>query len=211
MSVIDELTEVFRKFPGVGPRQAERFVYYLLRQKKDYLSKFSSLLPELSDKVHTCSSCNRFFIDENANSKSTADIECNICGNKNRDKQTIMIVARDVDLTSIEKSGNYNGMYYVMGGLIPILDKNPYTRVRIDNLKKNIGDRINADNLAEIIIALSVNPEGENTADIIKKELADLIKDKNIKITTLGRGLSTGTELEYSDSETIKNALGNRF
>lgn len=212
MNTIDELIEVFRKFPGVGPRQAERFVYYLLRQRKDYLRKISSLIPELSEQVHICDLCRRFYTCKNKNSES-----CNICSDKNRDQNTLMIIARDVDLQSIEKSGTFDGVYFVLGGLVPILDKDPSSRIRIKDLLKILKKR-NTDRLAtsgigltEIIIALSANPEGENTTEILKKELSEFATTNKIKITVLGRGLSTGTELEYSDSETIKNALRNRF
>jgi recombination protein RecR len=197
MNIIDELTEVFRKFPGVGPKQAERFVYYLLRQRKDYLQKISTLLPQLSNQIDTCSDCHRFYV------KSNSDV-CNICADSNRRKNILMLVARDADLQSIEKSGNYNGLYFVLGGTVPVLDKNPGEKIRLNELKS----RVQKNELQEIIIALSANPEGENTTDIIKKELKDIT---DIKISILGRGLSTGSELEYSDSETIKNALENRF
>lgn len=209
MNVIDELIEIFRKFPGVGPRQAERFVYYLLRQKKDYLNKISTLVPALYDRVHICNSCHRFYLDEYKDVAENSD--CSICSDSNRHKNILMIVARDVDLLSVEKSGNYNGVYFVMGGLIPVLDKNPYTKVRLEDLNKIVERRFNENSLQEIIIALSANPEGENTTEVIKKEIGEFTKANNIKVSVLGRGLSTGTELEYSDSETIKNALMNRF
>ena len=206
MNVIDELIEIFRKFPGVGPRQAERFVYYLLRQRKDYLNKISKLVPELNSKIRNCEMCKRYYLEEHSQHNI-----CNICSNKNRDTQTLMIVGRDVDLKSIERSGNFNGVYFVLGGLIPILEKDFESKIRLTELKKEVERRVKENNLSEIILALNANPEGENTTDIIKKEIQKFAEENNIKITILGRGLSTGTELEYSDSETIKNALKNRF
>ncbi|HMO78571.1 MAG TPA: toprim domain-containing protein [Candidatus Paceibacterota bacterium] len=204
MNIIEELTEIFRKFPGVGPRQAERFVYYLLKQKNSYLDKLSRLIPELNQKVKNCQSCKRFYISENQNQNI-----CNICSDKNRNFEILMIVARDVDLISIEKSNTFNGYYFVLGGLVPVLDKEPQNKIRLFELSNEIKNK--KDFLKEIIIALSANPEGDNTAEIIKKELKEMLKDYSIKISILGRGLSTGTELEYSDKETIKNALKNRF
>lgn len=206
MNVIDELIEMFRKFPGVGPRQAERFVYYLLRQRKDYLKKISHLIPELDSKVKNCDSCKRFYLSEY--SKNNV---CNICLDKNRNQKILMIVGRDVDLQSIERSDNFDGNYFVLGGLVPILDKDYESKIRLLELKKILEKRFKENDLSEIIIALNANPEGENTTNIIKRELTDFAEQNNIKISILGRGLSTGTELEYSDSDTIKNALKNRF
>jgi len=205
MSVIDELIEIFRRFPGVGPRQAERFVYYLLRQDKNYLNKIATLLPSLSDRVKICSDCYRFHISDNESKI------CKICLDRNRNKKNLIIVSRDVDLQSIEKSGTFDGTYFVLGGSIPILDKNPSSKVRLKELKETVIKHSDEDGLEEIILALNANPEGENTANIIKKELKDFVSKNGIRVSVLGRGLSTGTELEYSDSETIKNALKNRF
>ncbi|HRY30961.1 MAG TPA: toprim domain-containing protein [Candidatus Paceibacterota bacterium] len=206
MNIIEDLIEIFRKFPGVGPRQAERFVYYLLRQKKDYLKKISSLLPHLNEKIQTCRLCQRFYLSENAKN----DL-CDICLDGNRDSKILMIVGQDVDLQAIERSRNFNGRYFVLGGLVPVLEKNVENRIRLAELKKSLEGRNKKDNLQEIILALDANPEGENTTSIIKKEIEKFTEKNNIKISVLGRGLSTGTELEYSDSETIKNALKNRF
>jgi recombination protein RecR len=120
-----------------------------------------------------------------------------------------MIVARDIDLQAIEKSRAYNGTYFILGGTVPILDPNPETKIRQDELLKNIKGK----ELGEIIIATSINPESEYTATyltgVLKKEY-ESSGTKMPRITTLGRGLSTGTELEYSDTETLRSALENR-
>jgi recombinational DNA repair protein RecR len=104
----------------------------------------------------------------------------------------------------------------VLGGLVPHLEKNPASKIRLNELK-NIIDKRHSDSfeqkdtLDEVILALNANPDGENTTEIVRKEITEICERNGIKITVLGRGLSTGTELEYSDSETIKNALKNRF
>ena len=115
-----------------------------------------------------------------------------------------MIVSRDVDFEVIEKSKVYNGLYFILGGTIPILDKEPERKIRLKELK----EKINKSKLNEIILSLNVNAEGENTIVYLKKIISDI--NQNIKVSVLGKGLSTGSELEYSDSETIKNALKNR-
>ena len=117
-----------------------------------------------------------------------------------------MIVSRDVDFENIEKSHFYNGLYFVLGGVVPILEKAPENRIRQNELLKLVETK----QPAEIILAMSLNPDGENTESYLRTILAPLAQAHNVKISTLGRGLSTGTELEYSDTETIKNALQNR-
>jgi recombination protein RecR len=121
-----------------------------------------------------------------------------------------MIIARDSDLEAVEKSGVYNGLYFVLGGIVPILEKEPEKRVRLKELKRRVhGDPISG-KLAEIILSMSVTPDGEHTAEVVRVFLEKNAASSKIKITVLGKGLSTGTELEYSDTETLKNALKNR-
>jgi len=145
----------------------------------------------------------RFFIEDKSKNKI-----CLICGNDQRDQEKLMIVSKDVDFETIEKSGSYNGLYFILGGTIPILEKSPERRVRSKELLTRI-ERV-GEELKEIILAMNVNAEGENTEEYIRKILEPLASKFNFKISLLGRGLSTGTELEYSDTETIKNALRNR-
>ena len=115
-----------------------------------------------------------------------------------------MVVARDSDFESIEKSAAYKGLYFILGGTVPILDKEPDKRIRL----KQLLERVQKSAPKEIILSLNTTPDGEHTADIVKDALkAPLYLGK---VTILGRGLSTGAELEYADSDTIKNALKNR-
>jgi recombination protein RecR len=197
MNIIDELTELFKEFPGIGPRQARRFVYHLLRKNDTYVNKIVALIPELRKKTKTCNKCYRFF---SANGEL-----CNICDNKNRNPKILMIVSRDSDLENIEKTDIFNGNYFVLGGLLPVLEKDTKKYLRLDELQKTISANTE---LEEIVLAFPVNPEGDNTAIFLKKEIQN--QKPEIKVTLLGRGLSTGLELEYSDKETIKNALENR-
>ncbi len=205
MDPIRKLTEIFSEFPGIGPRQARRFVYFLLSRPPGYLKNLNSLITELKGSTNICQSCFRFFPKDKANS-----LLCSICLDESRDKSILTIVSRDVDLENIEKSHAYSGLYFVLGGSVPILEKNPETRIRQKELQKNIEEKIKNNELKEIILAMNLNPEGENTVQYLESYLSPHAERNNIKITTLGRGLSTGTELEYSDTETIKNALKNR-
>lgn len=199
MDPISKLTEYFKEFPGIGPRQAKRFVYFLLTKNPSYLEEISRLILSIKKSIKVCPSCFRFYQDENRSL-------CSICSNQNRDQNQLMIVSRDIDFEAIEKSKFYNGYYFILGGTIPILDKEPEKRVRLNELF----NRLNNSSFGEIILSLNANAEGEHTADFIKDYLKNKFPDRNLTISVLGRGLSTGTELEYSDAHTIKNALKNR-
>lgn len=115
-----------------------------------------------------------------------------------------MIVPRDADFEAVEKSGSYKGLYFVLGGSLPILEKEPERRIRIKDLDARI--KRDTGKIKEIILAMNANAEGENTADFIKEKF----KSEGITFSELGRGLSTGSELEYADPETLKNALLHR-
>lgn len=202
MDGTQRLIELFKEFPGIGPRQAKRFVYFLLNRNSAYSTDLAHLIKEVRSTVHTCDTCFRFF--PNSTNKT-----CSICRNTNRDSKQLMIVSNDVDFENIEKTGFYNGYYFILGGTIPILEKNPEKRIRQKELIEKLETKAK-EGLKEIIIALSYNPEGENTLFYLEEIIKPISDKSNIKISTLGRGLSTGTELEYSDSDTIKNALKNR-
>ncbi len=203
---------MFSEFPGIGPRQSKRFVYLLLTRDPEFLDEMVNLITNLKKEIRSCEDCSRFFQKNLSNS-----VLCEICSDKNRDKSKLMIVSRDIDLETVEKSGSYNGIYFVLGGSIPILDKNPEKQIRLGQLmifldeKTRTSDKNSEkERITEIILGLNANPAGEHTAEFLKNALTPLSLKHDIKISTLGRGLSTGTELEYSDAETIKNALKNR-
>lgn len=202
MNTLDELVELFRTFPGVGPRQAKRFVHHLLLRGDD-AEALSALSLHLRKNVTRCEFCRRFFGKEGAFKK------CRVCRDEKRDKEALLVVARDIDLEAMEKSGSFRGYYFVLGGTIPILDKQPEQRVALKELLARV-EKSAANGLKEIVLALSANPEGEHTAEIVAQALASLAQKYKLKLSFLGRGLSTGTELEYCDAETLKSALKNR-
>lgn len=205
MDSIHSLIQYFTELPGVGPRQAKRFVYFLLSRNARYLDEMCRLIQELKNTIRTCGECFRFFPND-----VRGELICNICKNKNREMASLMVVCRDVDFETIEKNHIFNGKYFILGGTVPVLEKTPEKKVRITELLATVEKRAINSGLKEIIFAMSVNPEGENTLDFLKQSLAPLAQKYNITMSALGRGLSTGTELEYSDSDTIKNALKNR-
>lgn len=213
MDAFNKLEEIFRHFPGIGPRQAKRFVYHLLGQSKNDISEFTSLLGQLHAYTATCPECGRFFTISEAEKQaeliSGKTSACSICRDQNRDRSILMIVSKDIDLLAMEKSRAFAGVYFVLGGNIPILDEAPELRIRQKNLLERVSSLSENSQLSEIILATSVNPEGDHTAQYLSSILRPLVENK-ARITTLGRGLSTGTELEYSDGDTLRSALENR-
>ncbi len=203
MNSIDRLIKIFSEFPGIGPKQAKRFVYYLISRPESFIDEFKRDITDLRSNVVSCSECKRFFVKNGGDKKL-----CDICSSP-RDESALMVVSRDIDLDNIEKGHAFLGKYFVLGGLIPILDKFPEKRIRIKDLLSAV-EKDASKVLKEIILGLDANSEGEYTSDYVKKELSPIAEKYGIKISELGRGLSTGTELEYSDPETIKNALKNR-
>ncbi|MDD5721422.1 MAG: toprim domain-containing protein [Candidatus Pacebacteria bacterium] len=202
MDIIDKLTEVFKEFPGIGERQAKRFVYFLMSKNPAYSENLAELIKDLKKETTQCKECFRFFI---LNSKK--ENSCNNCSSLSTDSSTLMIVEKDSDLESIKKSGVYSGKYFILGGLVPIVEKTTKSRVRIEELKNKV---LSNKNIKEIILAFSISPQGNHTDQYVREQLKDITEKLNIKISSLGRGLSTGTELEYSDNDTLKNALKNR-
>jgi recombination protein RecR len=204
MDTIEKLTEIFKEFPGIGERQAKRFVYFLMSRNGSYSENLSELISDLKKEISQCNECFRFFIEKNSKKKL-----CDICANPNIDESIIMVVEKDSDLESVRKSKIYHGKYFILGGLVPVVEKNTKSKIRINELIERI--KISSKKgLKEIILAFSLSPQGDHTDFYIKNEIKNLTESLNIKISSLGRGLSTGTELEYSDNDTIKNALKNR-
>ena len=202
METIERLVELFRKFPGIGPRQARRFVYFLLSQDPRLSKELEKEISELGTRVKQCDKCFRFF-------DSRGVKICNVCADPNLDPTILVIVEKDVDLDTLRKASNMRTRFFVLGGLVPILDKEGEKGVRFSNLVKKINEYSDV-GLKEVICAFSASPAADHTIEVIKEKLAPFLSKRNIKISVLGRGLSTGTELEYSDQETIKSAFENR-
>jgi recombination protein RecR len=197
MDHIDELANALSRLPGIGPRQGKRFVYYLLSVPASDRNKLSELIASLGKNVRQCPECLRFH-----NGGTTAI--CNYCSDKMRDGAQLMIVEKDQDLAAIERAGSYKGCYFVLGGVLTLSGKGV---IREKELLKIVEKKIK-NGLKEIVLALSATSEGEHTVDHVRELL--LPYRDHIKISELGRGLATGSELEYSDAETLRAALSNR-
>jgi recombination protein RecR len=196
MDPIERLTTLFERFPGIGPRQAGRFVQFLLRSSPSVRRELVDSVQGLAHSVRQCPSCFRYHASESAN--------CGLCANKNRDDSLLAVVASDADLFAIERSGTYNGRYFVLGGTVSLASEK-MSGLRVAQLKKYVTSH---KNLTEAVLAFPANPEGDATAIRIREELQEELPA--LKISMLGRGLSTGSELEYADADTLKNALDNR-
>lgn len=205
MSTLDELIRHFERFPGVGARQARRFAWHLMSLPETESQKISTLIADLPGSVTTCHSCYRFFA--NHYNQNTL---CDICNDPNRDSSKLLVIAADNDIPAIERSGVYTGLYFVLGGTVPLLSEPENKRLRANTLKETVRERRDSDALNEIILAFPINPDGENTARFVRSKLDELTDPESLRIVELGRGLSTGSELEYADSDTIKHALMHR-
>jgi len=207
MDIIDKLSEIFKDFPGIGERQARRFVYFLMAKTPAYVGNLSALMQELKKDIAQCEECFKFFIQEiKKNPKSTV---CEICTDPHTDTTTLLVIEKDSDLESVKKSRVYHGKYFILGGLVPIVEKNTKKNIRIEELKEKI-KREKKNGLVEVILAFAISPQGDHTDAFVRSELKNIAEKSGIKISSLGKGLSTGTELEYSDNDTLRNALKNR-
>ena len=199
MDAIDRLISLFERFPGIGPRQAGRFVQYLLRSSPSLRRELAEAVQELAGSVRQCGQCFRYH--------SGKDKLCSICADTARDASLLAVVASDADLAALEKSGTYRGYYFVLGGTIHLASEKT-SGLRVKQLLERI---ITAKSFKEIILAFPANPEGDATGIRVREEIASQRQGKTLPlITTLGRGLSTGSELEYADPDTIKSALESR-
>lgn len=196
MDRIEDLARAFERFPGIGPRQARRFVYHLLSAPQADRAKIAALVTDLAKDIRQCPECMRY-----ANGSGPV---CNYCADKNRDDAILMLVEKDQDLLALERAGTYKGRYFVLGGVLTLSGKGA---IREKELLRAIDAKLSR-GLREVVLALSATSEGENTADHLREALRGY-RDR-VKLTKLGRGLATGSELEYSDAETLSGALQNR-
>lgn len=201
MNKKERLEELFKDFPGIGPRQAKRFVYFLLWKSPSYIQELTKSISEIKQGIKKCPECNRFFDI----SESSTNI-CSICSNQSRENGQILILEKNPDFENIEKMNIWAGQYFLIGKNLKITEKQPETKINIFPLVKKIKEG----KIEEITFALSLNPEGELTMDWIKEKLLPLQKEYHFNITELGRGISLGTEVEYTDKVTIESALNNR-
>ena len=182
---VQELTHL----PGVGRKTALRFALYLLKQKKEDVHAFSDSLTTLRDEVKHCCICHNI---------SDTDI-CDICSNPHRDKTTICVVENIHSVMSIENTGQYHGLYHVLGGVISPMDGVGPADIELDSLFK----RVEAGGINEVILALNPTMEADTTNFYISRRLSPT----GIKFSVLARGVSVGDDLEYTDEVTLGRSI----
>ena len=205
MNPIDDLAQSFMKFPGIGRRQAKRFAYFIIQSHPAFATKLANQILGAQKNIKRDPISFQYFYATDPN-----QIYSPITTDTSRDSKLLMIVEKVVDIESIEKSMAYHGRYFVLGGLAPLIDTDLESSIRVRELENLIQEKGQADDLSEIIFALAANPEGDRTADLIKEKIAPLQERFGFTISQLGRGFSTGTEVEYSDADTLASALQNR-
>jgi recombination protein RecR len=190
---IQNLINKFSRLPSIGPKTAERLVFYLLRQPPEDLDQLASAIIKAKQLVKVCFSCFNF----------SESIPCPICSDPRRDHSLICVVSKPQDIAAIEKTGSFSGVYHVLGGNINPLENLFPEDLRINQLLIKIKNH----NVREIILALNPDMEGETTSLFL---INNIRQNPEIKITRLARGLPMGADVEYADEVTLENALKGR-
>lgn len=185
------------KLPGVGPRQGARFVLSLLERPDGELREFGDAVARVKEEIRFCDDCFNL-ADEQL---------CSICTDSKRDGAKMMVVEKVTDLTSIERTGLYRGLYHVLGGAISPVDGVTPENLRIRELQSRLAVLAKPGKDIEVVLATNPSTAGETTALYLRDALAG---QKGLTITRLARGLASGSNLEYADETTLKNALDHR-
>jgi len=189
---IEKLIESLIRLPGLGRRSAERVVNYVISASKDEIKVLADALIRVKENVRSCRICHNL---------SEGEL-CRICQDHRRQKDIICIVEKPSDVTAIEKSGSFHGLYHVLLGSISPLEGRGPGDLKIESLIR----RIKTDNIKEVIIATDADTEGETTA----MYLAKVLKPQGVNISRIGLGLPVGSNLEYADSTTLSKSLESR-
>lgn len=194
--LLSKAVDQFASLPGDGRKTALRLVLYLLRQPNKDVEAFTSALKTLKSDVHYCRICHTI---------SDQEI-CPICQSHSRDKHTLCVVENVQDVMSIENTGQYHGLYHVLGGIISPMDGIGPSDLEIDSLIA----RIQPEEIREVILALPTTMEGDTTNFYIYRRLISLQMTDNLRISQIARGVAIGNELEYTDEITLGRSIINR-
>lgn len=202
-SSVEQVINEFSRLPGVGPKSASRMAYHYLRSPNKDATKLASALEEMDREVKNCKSC------FNVTDKE----ECSICSSQLRKKDKLCVVEEPLDVVAFENSGVYDGLYFVLGGVISPAEGIGEEELRFKELEKRVKELledIKEGSILEIIVATNPSLEGEATSSYIIDLFKTYLREKRIKITRLAMGLPTGADLEYADRLTLKRALEGR-
>ena len=191
------IAKLFERLPGIGPRAAARMVLALLDRPQAELDELGTAICELKDRVRQCRQC--FNLSD--------DGLCVVCRDTRRTAQNIMVVEKVTDLESVERAGVWKGMYHVLGGAISPVDGINPEQLRIRELAGRADQLLQEVGSVELVLATNPTASGEMTAMYIRDLFSGM---RGVRITRLGRGLATGTHLEYADEITLKHALESR-
>lgn len=194
--ILQDAVEAISSLPGVGSRSALRLALHILKQPSENIHHFTAAIDRLADDVRYCSVCTMI---------SDSDI-CPICSDRSRDHSTICVVENVRDVMSIEETGQYHGVYHVLGGIISPINGIGPSNLTIGRLISRVEELKNDGSPVEIILALSGDVEGETTAFYIYRQLEKF----GCRVSTLARGLGFGDDLEYADSLTLGRSIINR-
>lgn len=198
MSVIDDLTNELARLPGIGRKTALRLTYFLLKRPPEEMKRLARVIETVADRVHACSTCGNL----------TEDDPCALCANPRRDRSVICVVEEASDIGAIERSGEYRGLYHVLGGRLSPLEGIGPDELNIKALLSRIVTDLTepGHQVLEVVVATNPSVEGEATALYLQR----LIAPSGIKVSRLARGLPVGGDLEYADGVTIAQALNGR-
>lgn len=194
MAVIERLTEEFSRLPGIGSKTALRLVHHLMKGSKEDTRRLASSLVDLADKIRQCRQCGNF---------AEAEL-CEVCTSPRRDTSLLCVVEEAYEVGAIERTGQYRGLFHVLGGRLSPLDGIGPDELNVASLM----DRIAASQgeIEEVIVATNASVEGEATAVFLEQE----IRAMGTRVTRLARGIPVGSDLEYVDGTTIAQALAGR-
>jgi len=191
--LLENAVNEFAKLPGIGKKTALRLVLHLIKQDTSEVTQFSEVISKMRNEIKFCSRC------YNISDK----VLCSICNNTMRKQDILCVVENIRDVIAIENTQQFNGVYHVLGGIISPLDGIGPDQLTIDPLI----ERIQKENISEIIFALNPTIQGDTTIYYISKKL----KDNPVKVTTIARGIAFGGELEYADEMTLAKSISNRI
>jgi len=195
MNALDEITESFSRLPGIGKKSAARIANHLLKADRIFMDRFARQIATLQDKIHPCSICGSW----------TEGETCPICSDMSRDRSLLCVVEQPQDVSTIENSNEFKGLFHVLGGVISPLDGVGPDQLRI----RSLVERVREGEIREVIIATNPTVEGDTTALYIQHLLAQ--SDVSCTVTRLASGLPVGGDLEYIDKVTLARSFQGRI